>query len=356
MAGQPELYRNVFQLDAKLRKCVLGKTGNAAKLRQLRLSLLRTLETGEKDRHLARIAGRIYGGRTLLRRIQERVGKDYALPKAISDYTRYGRGLLNACVQWQCRVGEIHAARRLASMVGRGLGSFAKDLRPSEWVWLADVEADHEELIVYISDRALEDMLLATVEGYKVPKTRKNPFTEVYGLCLGTVLDKRVDRKGRGKYVERHIYVERAAVQLRARGTKTAVWPNRRSLATQLATAKIIFPHLGVIGDFHSHPYRTGRKLRQDAGWEWSHDDYKYNRLWVNEMRERGHEPLVGFIVAIGERKQAGGQQSMQSRLPHVSFLQIDRSLIALAAYRILRDGWYGADKIQLKVPALLGA
>ena len=109
----------------------------------------------------------------------------------------------------------------------------------------------HEELIVHVSSRALEDMLLVSIEGYQVPKNRRVPFTEVYGLCLGMVRDQWVSRRGSGKYLLRHVYVERAAVQIRARGTKDRVLAEPRKLGHSVDYCQKSFPpNLRSLGIF----------------------------------------------------------------------------------------------------------
>ena len=91
------------------------------------------------------------------------------------------------------------------------------------------------------------------------------------------------------------------------------------------------------------------------AGWEPSDNDNDSNRRWVEEMQTQNHDPKIGLIIAIGKKKRAAGQAQTQPGLQNVRFLQIDRSLIALAAYRIIRDARYTAERVTLKAPAVLG-
>jgi len=302
MADKSELNKSVFALEEKLRRFVEGRAGSSRKLRQLKLLLLKVLELDDIDPTLARAAGRVHGGKTLLNTIIKRVeANEYAVPKAIYDHVRMGAGLKRACSQWRCRPSDVLAAKELAQTIGRSLGDFTANLQSLELESLSDVIAAREEMVVYLSHRALEDMLLATLEGYQVPKTAKSGFTEVYGLCLGMVRDEKLKRKGGGGYWRRHVYVQQAPVQIRAKATKDHVWPNSQSLATHLEVAKVLFPHLEVIGDFHSHPYKSAKGLRRWKKWKPSPDDCKYNRGWVETMRERHHDPCVAFIVAIGK-------------------------------------------------------
>ena len=150
--------------------------------------------------------------------------------------------------------------------------------------------------------------------------------------------------------------VDRVTIQLRARATGNAVWPNPKSLETQLRAADILFPQLEVVGDFHSHPYRKAHIVKEWRGWEPSDRDDDYNEGWVGRMRNAGHNPKVAFVVAIGQKKQSRGQKTIQSTLPHVGFLQIDKSFVAVAAYRILADSRYDASNIELRLPTVYEA
>jgi len=353
MADKSELYKSVFALKEKLRRSVEGKVGSSGKLRQLKLSLLQVLEIAYIDPLLVRAAGRIHGGKTLLNTIKERVeANEFAVLKAIYDHVHMGAGLKRACSRWGCRPSDVMTAKELAQTLRRRLGVFTADLQSLDLECLSDVIAAREEMVVYLSNRALEDMLFATLEGYQVPKTVKSRFAEVYGLCLGMVREEKLSRKGGGDYWRRHVYVQQAPVQIRARGTKDHVWPNSRSLATQLEAAKVLFPHLEVIGDFHSHPYQSARNLRRREGWEWSEEDEKYNRGWIKTMREYRHDPRVAFIIAIGKQKRSP-RDKLSSAKPNVRFLAIGRNLTVVSVYRILRDASYDDKQIKLRIPEL---
>ena len=354
MADRSGLYKNVVLLEEKLRRSVEGKAGSSGKLRQLKLSLLEALEMGSADSRLARAARRVRGGKRLLDKIIRKVkDKQFAILRAIYDHAHMGAGLKSACSRWGCRSSDVMAAIELGKTLGRQLGSFTADLSPLDLGCLSDVKAAHEEVVVHLSHRALEDMLLSTLEGYQVPKTARSRFTEVYGVCLGMVRDEPVSRKGGGKYWRKHVYVHQAAVQLRAKGTRDHVWPNSRSIETQLVAAKVLFPHLEVIGDFHSHPYNSAKSLRRWEGWEPSEDDYTSNYRWVKTMRENLHNPCVAFIIAIGKQERAP-RSDLKVKKQNVRFIPIGRNLVAVSAYRILQDAFYEANGIELWTQELL--
>lgn len=355
MADKSELFKSVFALEEKLYRFMEGRPGSSGKLRQLKLLLLKVLELAEIDPVLKRAARRVYGGKSLLNTIKKRVeANEFAVLKAIYDYIHMRAGLKTACSRWGCRPSDVVAAQKLAQSIGRSLGNFTADLQSLELECLSEVIAAREEVVVYLSHRALEDMLLATLEGYHVPKTQKSRFTEVYGLCLGMVRDERLKRKGGGEYRRRHVYVQQAPVQIRAKATKDEVWPNSQSLSTHLEAAKVLFPHLEVIGDFHSHPYKSDRGLRRWKKWEPSRKDYESNRSWVESMRGNHNDPCIAFIIAIGKRKRSL-KGKISSVGPNVHFLPIGRNLVVVSVYRILRDASYEDKKIKLQIPELAG-
>lgn len=73
-----------------------------------------------------------------------------------------GTGVRSACSQWGCRPSDVNAAIELSKTLGRRLGTFTDNLL--EVGYLGDVIANREEMVVYLSHRALEDMLLATLD------------------------------------------------------------------------------------------------------------------------------------------------------------------------------------------------
>ena len=148
-------------------------------------------------------------------------------------------------------------------------------------------------------------------------------------MCLGMVRDEKLKRRGGGEYWRRDVYVQQAPVQIRAKATKDHVWPNFQSLATHLDAAKVLFPHLEVIGDFHSHPYQSeGASPLEEMGTE--PEGYDDNRGRVETMRERHHDPRVAFIIAIGKQRRSV-KDKISSSNPNVHFLSIGRNLVAVS-------------------------
>ncbi len=127
MPGQSQLYLNILKLDSKFQSYLHRKRGNTARLKQLRLGLLQTLETGEKNKQLTKVTTKIYGAKTLRRKVIKTVENGCALPKAIYDHIYCGTGLKRVCSDWGCKVSDMNAAKKLAVYTGRKLGSFTQE-------------------------------------------------------------------------------------------------------------------------------------------------------------------------------------------------------------------------------------
>jgi hypothetical protein len=186
-----------------------------------------------------------------------------------------------------------------------------------------------------------------------VPKGPGNRYTEVYGVCFGSLkAEEREERRwGRGQLV--HVLVRRVALQFRAHTAPTYSVRSRRSQDVHLDMAHELFPHLDLVGDFHSHPYGSLAELRQVGGWEYNESDEEDNRAWVEELAERGYRPRVGLILAIA--RAARGGKPGRPPAPNVLRTNLGRCHCYLAAYRIKRDGRYSATEVSLHCPTITG-
>lgn len=208
-----------------------------------------------------------------------------------------------------------------------------------------EVVAQTEEMIVRLDNRAFEDILLAVAEGY-LPK-RGSSFTEVFGLCFGSV--RTVPTSKLGKKLQ--INVGRVTTQMRARATSNQVEPNWRSFERHLSIADKFFPHLEIVGDYHSHPYRTFEYLQKARGWEYSQRD-EDSLEYINEkITERRSLPLFSLVVAVAQGERSGNNAIR--RRPNVIQVPVDDLFFVVAAYRIRRDATYDGS-VTLHLPALV--
>lgn len=208
--------------------------------------------------------------------------------------------------------------------------------------------ANLQRLHVRLEQRALEDMLLAAAEGYKVPPGRGFRYTEVYGLCFGSVRRQVAQRQSQDLFAN----IGRVATQMRAKATASEVMPNVRSRAAQLEVGNQFFPHLEVLGEYHTHPERSFSIVADKRGWEPSPTDEAAVSGFVEEVCKQQHNPpLFSFVVAVAERRKSGKHTIRKQQ--NVIQLAMGSLVFVIAVYRILLDGSY-EDEVDLSLPALV--
>lgn len=208
------------------------------------------------------------------------------------------------------------------------------------------VTAAREKVHVHLESRALEDMLLAAAEGYKVPAGKGSRYTEVFGLCFGSVRRKRL----RSHQEELRVNVGRIATQMRAKASASEVTPSSKSLSAQLEIGEQFFPHLEVIGDYHTHPFRSLENLKENTGWEYSRQDERSLEPHLDEVRSHEHAiPLFSLVVAVA----TGGKKGMSARRYASNVIQVavGNLFFVIGAYRIRLDATYDRD-VQLTLSA----
>ncbi len=112
--------------------------------------------------------------------------------------------------------GDLREALRLIKSAGVSIHDVVREQNPEVATILT---GSREQLQVCLEPRALEDMLLAAAEGYLVAPGKGFKYTEVFGLCFGSV------RRKAGRSVTKDVFVNvaRVATQMRARDTANAV-------------------------------------------------------------------------------------------------------------------------------------
>jgi hypothetical protein len=208
------------------------------------------------------------------------------------------------------------------------------------------VDGHLEKVKVLIEPRAIEDLLLAAAETYVVPARGKgNGFTECYGVCYGSRRDHAPFADGRFR---RTVHVSRIVTQLRARANAHEVYPNAQSAKIHGEVADKLFSHLSVVGDYHTHPYKSLTRLRSVRGWEYSDADQEHVGGWIDEQREVGHDPRFSLVVAVAHGKREGKPVAPARNRVRVC---LGRVFLEIAAYRILHDRTYD-DDIDLELPS----
>lgn len=347
------LVKDLRTLDERM-DAVLG-SNHLPLRRRLQLELLRVLNgSGE----FSAIPANIPSVAGLSRRIARRIGPDsgYALPRAVYESANYGISA-DACVNR----GQIHRSEwdylaRLARAlrVAPNFGQTALLAEPPPW--LIDVDESHQEMRVWLRELAVQDMLLAGMEAYLVPAGSGKPSTEIYGIVFGSY---RVSppRNLRASGVSQlDVNVERVCIQHRAKCSPSVVIADERSEATQLAMGEELFPYWHLLGDFHTHTYRSLPELHQQRGWNYSETDENVNIEWCQKLRQLGHRPRIALILAITRAARIGrSTQEHWNGQPNLLRTTIGRCHCFISAYRIRADGRYTTDDLTLKCPHLVG-
>lgn len=143
-------------------------------------------------------------------------------------------------------------------------------------------EFSETPLTVHVSDSALIHLVLSAVESYHVRpwgkefSSNRGPV-ETGGLLLGYF--------NQGKTMD-HVVVEHISTDTyahRAAGSNTL---NDEVIRVKRDILAVRWPHLSLVGDFHTHPYATDYTIEQmnkDQAWKFSEGDY--------DSYERGSDP-----------------------------------------------------------------
>ncbi len=247
--------------------------------------------------------------------------------------------------------GDIAYVTGLIERAGMTLEEVGRALEANAQIPAA-ADGHLENLVVSMDERALEDMLLAAVESYKVYTGGKGAkYKECYGWCLG--YETRSPPRGHDKRFDTTLRVVRIATQMRAKAGASYVIPNDKSAHVHRQVAARFFPHLQLVGDYHTHPFKTAARMRKQSGWKYSKDDENHIADWVQDVRREGWNPRISIIVAIAEGAKSA-RAMIREAANRWKIGGIENLQLVVTAYRILRDGTYD-DQLTLKLSYLGG-
>lgn len=211
------------------------------------------------------------------------------------------------------------------------------------------VERHFEEMVIDIDLRAVEDMFLPAIEALgPKPHSKRGKFKETYGLCFGS--RREVERSG--GHVRRIFHVSRIVTQIHARATADAVWPNDHSESVHLSLAHEFFEHVDLLGDYHSHPYKTVAELKAAPGWEPSKHDEAHFESWARKKIDAGHGPRFFMIAAMARGKRGRRRAEYRAGAKNIIHMCIGDVHVYLSAWRFTPDGHYD-QKVELRIPWL---
>lgn len=119
---------------------------------------------------------------------------------------------------------------------------------------------------VTLSDEVLRTITLATLEAYELGDGRKKLGLETLGYIWGY---SRLDMQEETRF----FHVEMSSVSLSAKRATDSVTPDDFALGLKKELLKRWAPHLTILGDFHSHPYRNLNEVDNEQGFEFSDED-----------------------------------------------------------------------------------
>jgi hypothetical protein len=204
-----------------------------------------------------------------------------------------------------------------------------------------------------IQNQALEDMLLGVFETYRVPKSKKEPFSEVFGLLLGMTATTRSVKRGEGTHTRHFVHVEKAVPQIRAKASPSSVTPSARSLNALVEAADSLFPQLEIVGDYHSHPYRSYLELKRLRGWSASREDAISSASLSRDLqtrKDRPHHMKVALVIAIAEGRGSAIPENVRDKT-NLYHLKMAGCHVMISAYRILSNGGMTASNVTLRLP-----
>jgi hypothetical protein len=310
--------------------------------------LLETLMTGQRpqeeipDRKLA----------AMLKQAElQSTQDDHRLAKAWYERRVYKSGRGAVASRWRVRPAEIRYLEQLWADLRYTQEEYRALIEDAGADWTFVVDEMHEEIVVWLDEKAIEDIVLVALEAYAVPR-RGVAFTETYGICFGSTKTTEEKRVAHGKHITRHIDVDSVHIQLRAECYSNKVTYDLRSLETQMEVAKILFPQLDIVGDFHTHVYRTVQELRESRGWSFSGADEAVIPTWADPLREKGYHPRASLIVGVA----TGGKRiTRPGRMRHnVIRFSVNKYHFYVACFRIIGDR-YSDTNITLQPIAIPG-
>lgn len=123
-------------------------------------------------------------------------------------------------------------------------------------------------LNITIEDHVVPQLLTSALEAYEIRDQnhrKKLDKLETFGLLWGYVIPERKNRNPR-------IIATVATVETSALRKNDSVTPELESLKMKMEFVHRYWPHLEVVGTFHSHPYTSLEEVKGCKGWQASAD------------------------------------------------------------------------------------
>ena len=312
------------------------------------LALVLTKRSSDHLQYLA-ASKDVRGMQTLLNNFKKHLVEKSKLTEALCSHYYYLQSEAKVKEKWGVKTTDWDYTHKFARELGVSLDQFYRQVEMEELDWHASLEKDIIFVNVVLDVRALHDMLISALEAYLAPRGRKRKGSEVCGINLGMTSERSDQKKGEGFRATKYVHIVRSQPQIAAEATYNSVEYNVNSLNSLLMAAHDLFPHLDVVGDFHSHPYDAFNELEASKGWEPSWGKEREIEMFAY-MKEKRQRPLVTFIVSLAKGKKINTDSPFFKGLENTFQLCVGDCRIVLAAYRILESGNYTQENIRLDV------
>jgi hypothetical protein len=209
----------------------------------------------------------------------------------------------------------------------------------------AAIDSATMRLVVELAPSSVAEMVSAAIEA---AAQRAGP-TEMYGELYGHAVVGALDEKN-----ERHhtVYVTRFALQATARANDCSVSPSRTSHTVHALVARALYNDGSIIvGDAHSHPWRSSTELMSSRGWRYSAADEEHCVGWQADRRAAGQRGYASIVVAVAPGSERGARARRLSR-NRLRF-RVGSWHVVIAVYRVQLDGDLDGE-LGLETPALL--
>lgn len=156
-------------------------------------------------------------------------------------------------------------------------------------------------LNISIEDHVTPQLLTSALEAYEIahPNGRKKEDRlETFGLLWGYVIPEREDRNPRA-------VATIATVETSALRKTDSVQPDLDSLLLKIEFVRKYWPHLEVVGTFHSHPYASLKEVRDVKGWQASDDDLDF-WPYIHEQLFPTSPYLAHLILTVTKMDRRG--------------------------------------------------
>lgn len=210
--------------------------------------------------------------------------------------------------------------------------------------------------IAYIEDHAVPQLFTTAIEAYEfthqaTSRSRAYDKLETFGLLWGYS----IPAKGSipGKIIAAMATAETSAIR-----HSDWVKPNFDSIKAKKEFFEKYWPHLELVGTFHSHPYDDLTQVNSHSGWRASDGD---ERFWptFHKLVSPAQPALLHLVIAITSLGKRGWawpsrlSKSSEQKKGYIITAEYRKLWLRAYATYLVDDNFTFADDMDLEIPAL---